>query len=277
MSNFSPMGGSRPTLPTPPQGDPIGRYSTYEEAQRAVDFLSDEQFPVQNVTIVGTNLQMVERVTGRLTYARAAGAGAASGAWFGLFVGLLLSFFGDGGVPSLLSALFIGAGFGMFFGVISFALTGGRRDFTSASQIVAGEYTVLCTPGLVPQAVEVLERLPGGRGRGAGAWGAPQPQPPQQQGTWQAPWGPGPSGSSPAPRPPEGTRPPQGYGPPPAPGTAVDPSAAPPPPPGYGEQEPQPAPTGPTYSEQIERQRRERREREERERLEREQGPGSQG
>ena len=107
MSNFSSM-GSRPTLPTPPQGDLIGRYATYEEAQRAVDFLSDEQFPVQNVTIVGTDLKMVERVTGRLTYARAAGAGAASGAWFGLFVGVLMSVFGQGGLPGLATALLIG-------------------------------------------------------------------------------------------------------------------------------------------------------------------------
>ncbi len=81
MSNLGPMGGPRRiTTPTPPSGDTIGRYGTYSEAQRAVDFLSDEHFPVQNVTIVGTGLQMVERVTGRLTYGRAAGAGAASGA-----------------------------------------------------------------------------------------------------------------------------------------------------------------------------------------------------
>ena len=268
MSSFSPM-GSRPTLPTPPQGEPIGRYGTYEEAQRAVDFLSDEQFPVQNVTIVGTNLQMVERVTGRLTYARAAGAGAASGAWFGLFVGVLLSAFGNGGMPSLLTSLFIGAGFGMLFGVISFALTGGRRDFTSASQIVAGEYTVLCAPALVGQALEVLDRLPGGRGRGV------QQVPAHQRpgGPWGVgPAGQGPSGSSPAPWPPAPGR----YGPPPQPGTGVDPASAPPPPPGHapgpvaGQDAPAPVPTGPTYSEQIERQRRERREQEERERRERE-------
>ena len=43
--------------------------------------------------IVGTELKQVERVTGRLTYARAAMAGAASGLWMGLFVGFLLSLF----------------------------------------------------------------------------------------------------------------------------------------------------------------------------------------
>src|SRR3712207_8985496 len=39
-------------------------------------------------SIIGSDLRMVERVTGRLSWGRAIGAGAASGAWFGLFVGL---------------------------------------------------------------------------------------------------------------------------------------------------------------------------------------------
>ncbi len=169
MSNLGPMGGPRRiTTPTPPSGETIGRYGTYSEAQRAVDFLSDEHFPVQNVTIVGTGLQMVERVTGRLTYGRAAGAGAASGAWFGLLIGLMLSVFGPGGSGALLTGILVGAGFGMLFGVISYALTGGRRDFTSSSQIVASEYTVLCLPQLAGQAREVLSRLPNGLGRDSG-------------------------------------------------------------------------------------------------------------
>ena len=74
-----------------PRGQVIGSYDTYLEAQRAVDYLSDKQFPVQHVAIVGSDLRMVENVLGRLTRGRAALAGAASGAWFGLFVGVLLT------------------------------------------------------------------------------------------------------------------------------------------------------------------------------------------
>ncbi|HEY3436197.1 MAG TPA: general stress protein, partial [Actinotalea sp.] len=85
--------GRTPGVPTLPQGEPIASYPTYLEAQKAVDHLSDKAFPVQHVTIVGTDLRMVERVTGRLTYSRVALAGLASGAWFGLFVGVLLSMF----------------------------------------------------------------------------------------------------------------------------------------------------------------------------------------
>ena len=34
--------------------------------------------------------------------------------------------------------------FGAAFGFLGYAATGGRRDFTSNSQIVAGSYAVLC-------------------------------------------------------------------------------------------------------------------------------------
>ncbi len=43
----------------------IASYSTYDDAQRAVDTLSDHRFPVDRVTIVGSDLRLVERVTGR--------------------------------------------------------------------------------------------------------------------------------------------------------------------------------------------------------------------
>jgi hypothetical protein len=167
MSNTSPFRTrGAPRVPTPPRGVEIATYATYLEAQKAVDFLSDKEFPVQYVTIVGADLQMVERVTGRLTYARVALAGAASGAWFGLFVGLLLSFFAPGNsmLRTVLPALIIGAGFGMLFGVISFSFTGGRRDFTSTSQIVAARYSVLCADDQAGQARQLLSELPGGRG-----------------------------------------------------------------------------------------------------------------
>ena len=173
MSNLGPLAGGNArqlTVPTPPRGESIARYDTYLEAQRAVDYLSDNHFPVQSVTIVGTDLRMVERVTGRLTYGRVAVAGAASGAWFGLFVGLLLSLFAQGGSGlTVIPAVLIGAGFGMFFGVISYAFTRGRRDFTSTSQIVASEYQVLCLDEHADRAVEMLQGLPGGTGRGAAA------------------------------------------------------------------------------------------------------------
>ncbi|KQS60395.1 hypothetical protein ASG36_05535 [Geodermatophilus sp. Leaf369] len=147
----------------PVGGVQVGSYGDYAQAQRAVDFLSDEQFPVENVQIVGTDLRTVEQVVGRLTLARAAMAGAASGAWFGLFVGLLLGIFAPDGsswISSVLTGLVIGLVFGALFGAASFAATRGRRDFAAAPQrIVAGRYDVLCQPQAAEQARELLARL----------------------------------------------------------------------------------------------------------------------
>lgn len=152
-----------PQAPTLPQGELVASYGTYLEAQRAVDHLADKQFPVQHVTIVGTDLRMVERVTGRLSYPRVALAGLASGMWFGLFVGLLLTWFsaGTGSTPPLIAAILIGAAFGVLFSVITYAFTGGKRDFTSSSQIVAAQYAVLCAAQHAHKARALLHEVGG--------------------------------------------------------------------------------------------------------------------
>ena len=148
-----PPGGTVPTMPT---GVEVASYATYLEAQKAVDHLSDKAFPVQLVTIVGTDLRLVERITGRLTYARVAGAGAMSGAWFGLMISLLYWIFTPSGEFPLLAGVLIGAAFGILFAIVSYAFTGGKRDFTSASQVVASRYAVLCEPGHAGQAGQLL-------------------------------------------------------------------------------------------------------------------------
>ena len=143
-------------------GVQVGSFENYQQAQRAVDFLSDQKFPVENVTIIGSDLRMVERVTGRLSWGRAIGAGAASGAWFGLFVGLLLGIFavdGEGWLGSVLSGLLIGLVFGAVFGAVGYSATRGKRDFTSTSQVVASRYDVLCNPAVAEQARAELARL----------------------------------------------------------------------------------------------------------------------
>jgi hypothetical protein len=169
----SPFGGPArtapglPNLPTPPTGWPVGSYATYEEAQRAVDHLADSDFPVRDVTIVGVDLMLVERVIGRLTWGRVLASGAASGAWFGLFVGLLLSLFSGaeaGGFGPILVGLASGVVFGLVFAAVGYGATRGRRDFTSASQMVAGRYDVLCQPRNAEKARELLAKLAMGSG-----------------------------------------------------------------------------------------------------------------
>ncbi|AUS78224.1 DUF4199 domain-containing protein [Actinoalloteichus sp. AHMU CJ021] len=153
---------SAPRLPTPPTGWPIGSYGTYEEAQRAVDYLAESDFPVQEVTIVGVDLMLVERVTGKLSWGKVLAGGAASGAWFGLFVGILLSLFsGTEGVfiGPVLVGLGTGVLFGLLFAAVTYGSARGRRDFVSASQLVAGRYDVLCHPRNAEQGRDLLAKL----------------------------------------------------------------------------------------------------------------------
>ena len=172
---LSGSGGDLPPgpagVPTPPAMTPgrpatgaatvaVATYSDYAAAQQAVDYLSDNRFPVERTSIVGTDLRLVENVLGRLTTGRAAAAGAASGAWFGLLLGLLFGIFSDSSwLRVLIVAVVIGAVWGAIFGAIAHAATGGRRDFTSRSSLQAGQYAVMVDPEHSEQARQLLTRL----------------------------------------------------------------------------------------------------------------------
>lgn len=162
----SPMGfraaAGALNVPTPPTGFAVAAYPTYAQAQSAVEHLVKNDFSIQDVTIVGSDLQMVERVTGRLSSGKLAGAGAASGAWMGLFVGMLMGLFSpvSGGIVLLIPvSVAIGAGFGAVMGALGYKLAKGRRDFTSASQVVARRYDVLCQPRTAEQARGLLSKM----------------------------------------------------------------------------------------------------------------------
>lgn len=149
------------SLPRMPEGWPIGSYETYQEAQRAVDYLADNEFPVQEVTIVGVEPMLVERVSGRLTWGRVLSAGAASGAWLGLFVGLLLSLFSTtGGLAPILIGMVSGIVFGLASGAVRYGATRGQRDFVSQSQLVARRYDVLAKPRNAELARTLLLNIP---------------------------------------------------------------------------------------------------------------------
>ncbi|MFT3714715.1 MAG: magnesium transporter [Gordonia sp. (in: high G+C Gram-positive bacteria)] len=157
----NPMQRPTPGLPTKPTGWPVGSYDTYEQAQKAVDYLSDNQFAVEKLTIVGVDLMQVERVIGRLTWGKVLAGGLVSGAWLGLFFGLLVTLFTT--VEHMWVPIAYCVVFGMVFGLISaaipYAATRGQRDFSSTMQLVAGRYDVLCEPGNAEQARDLLAKL----------------------------------------------------------------------------------------------------------------------
>ena len=143
----------------------LGVYDDYAAAQKAVDFLSDHEFPVENCMIVGTDLKQVERITGRLTTGKVALGGALSGLWLGLFVGVIFSLFDGKGsaIVTILSTGLFGIVFGLAWALVGYAATRGQRDFSSVKVVVATRYEVLVEHKLLLRAQELLTQLPGGR------------------------------------------------------------------------------------------------------------------
>lgn len=138
----------------------LATFDSYPPAQALVDKLSDAEFDVKRVRIVGEGLRSIEQVTGRLTTARSALLGAASGAWFGIFLGLLLGFFTPGGVflTFLLAGLLFGAGSGAIFGALRHWATRGQRDFSSVRAVEAERYVVMVDSGHLAEAQRLSGR-----------------------------------------------------------------------------------------------------------------------
>ncbi len=142
-----------------PRGDVLGTYDTYVEAQQVVDKLAKADFDVKQLAIIGSDLKTIERVTGKLTYGRAAITGAVSGAWLGLFAGTLLFLFSaTPQVTYAFAVILIGAAFGMLFGIVSYAVNRRRRDYTSTNQVIASSYQVIAPSNLIVRAQELLQR-----------------------------------------------------------------------------------------------------------------------
>lgn len=155
MSTPSPF--SRSGAQRVPDGEVLGTYETYPEAQDIVDRLAKADFPVVDLSIVGNDLKTVERVTRKRSWNRAALEGALSGAWFGLFIGLLFTLFS----PAINWAVFgaavlIGAAFGLFFRLVSYGIARRNRDFESQTQVLATNYQIVVSPELVARAREVI-------------------------------------------------------------------------------------------------------------------------
>jgi hypothetical protein len=121
----------------------LGTYSTYAEVQAVVDALADAEFPVENTMIVGTDLKLMERVTGRRTWGKVLRNGALSGVWMGLFIGLLLALFSGHLVQTVISGVLFGVVFFTIWSAISYAATGGNRDFTSMTATIPMQYELM--------------------------------------------------------------------------------------------------------------------------------------
>src|SRR6478672_358677 len=107
--------------PNEPARQVIATFDNYADAERAVDYLSDQRFEVDRVAIVGRELEYVAQILGRMDYGTAALRGAGSGAVVGALIGWIFGLFNW--VEPLISALVL-AGYGLVFGAIVGALFG---------------------------------------------------------------------------------------------------------------------------------------------------------
>jgi hypothetical protein len=155
----------------------IASYTTYPEAERAVDYLSDRGFPVQRVAIVARDLRLVEQVTGRMGYKEAALKGAVSGAFVGVLIGWLFGVF-DWFNPLLAAAwlafqgLWFGAVVGALIGLFMQWLKRGRRDFDSISAVEADHFDLVVDDDVAAEAATLLASLEGVSSPAPGAGGA---------------------------------------------------------------------------------------------------------
>ncbi|WP_286929848.1 MULTISPECIES: general stress protein [Aeromicrobium] len=141
----------------------LGVFDDYDAAQKAVDHLSDHDFPVENVLIVGTDLKQLERVTGRLTWGRVILSGVLGGAWFGLLIGLLLGIFAAEGdwLAAVLTGILLGVVWGAIIAAVGYAGSRGRRDFSSVKTILPSKYELLVEHKHLARGQELLAGLPG--------------------------------------------------------------------------------------------------------------------
>ncbi|GAA3223797.1 hypothetical protein GCM10017691_11170 [Pseudonocardia petroleophila] len=142
----------------------VASYPDYADAQRVVDALADQHFPVGGLAIVGANLQSFEQITGRRGLARAAASGLTSGALTGALIGWLLGLFNIAQplVSSLVMALFgvvVGGVIGLVLGLVAHLASGGRRDFSSISSVRAERYDVLAVTEIADEAELAIREL----------------------------------------------------------------------------------------------------------------------
>ncbi|NLT25406.1 MAG: TIGR04086 family membrane protein [Microbacteriaceae bacterium] len=139
----NPRSASR--FPRVPDGDVVASYALYEDARAAVDRLvHSEGFAVQSVSIVGSDLRSIERVTGRMSYWRAAMSGAMSGLMLGLFFGAVMLLLDPASnLAMVLGIMLLGAVFGSIWGMIGYAISPDKREFTSMMQVTASRYDLI--------------------------------------------------------------------------------------------------------------------------------------
>ena len=142
-----------------PRGETLATFDAYASAQKLVNSLVSDGVPFRSLSIVGTDVNLVERVTGKIGYGRAALSSAMSGSWLGVLAGLVFVIVSPADVITpIVAGGIIGAGIGMVVGMVLFTLAGSnRRSYRSMQQIIAKSYRVVVEPDAHQQALAAMK------------------------------------------------------------------------------------------------------------------------
>jgi len=148
-----------------PRGETLATFDAYVSAQKLINSLVSEGVPFRSLSIVGTEVNLVERVIGKIGYGRAALSSAMSGSWLGVLAGLVFVIVSPTDVITpIVAGGIIGAGIGMVVGMVLFTLAGSnRRSYRSMQHIIAQSYRVVVEPEAHQQALAAMKASQAGR------------------------------------------------------------------------------------------------------------------
>lgn len=138
-----------------PQGEIIAKFDNYEAAVGYVEKLVEGNFPAGQIAVVGRGVRTVERIRGKVTYARLALNGFINGA----LIGAVFEFFTAGTANSAVySAVLICAGLGAIINVTRYSLSRNRHGFVSIQSLVADTYEIQIPRDLKAQADDAIAK-----------------------------------------------------------------------------------------------------------------------
>jgi hypothetical protein len=161
MTEYRTAAGAE-VRPNQPARQVVATFDNYADAERAVDYLVDQHFEVDRVSIVGRDLQLVEQVTGQLNYGVAALRGATSGGLVGALIGWFFGIFSwmqplIAGLVLAFYGLLLGAALGALIGLLLYAVQHGRRDFVTVTTLQPKHFDIVADVGVAEQALQLLQ------------------------------------------------------------------------------------------------------------------------
>ena len=145
-----------------PQGQLVGNYTSYEAAMVAIDKAVDAGVDPRFLSIVGRDLRSVYRLRHRPSYAAVAGRAALQGAFFGVFIGLLISMMSGGQdlAMTIGSTVVMGAVIWVLFGVIGEMMRRRQLKYAMIPSMTAVSYDLVVDNSVAGQVSSVLGPQP---------------------------------------------------------------------------------------------------------------------